>query len=119
MQNKLNNSLPQHIITEFKCQLSEEIKFFLIWFKKLTDLVIPDEIQQFLSLGPKFSVCPSMKDIIIDLFLGDIENIIDEFYDRKKNLYRAQFANFMTNYSHLHNNHIDQFTLIFNKCKKY
>lgn len=145
VDEQLNNSLPEIIINEYKRRLNikyerefqltknrnirklenlksevfSKIKFQDKWFKNLTDIVIPDEIQQFLSLGPKFSVCPTIKDIRIDSLLADLEDIIDNFNENDKNLYRAQFTNIITNYLHFNNNNIDQLTLIFNKCKMY
>ena len=72
------------------------------WLKNLTNVQIPTDIKNFLALGPKFSLQPSIKDFSIVKLLADFESIVNISTIDNKVLYTAQVTNILTNY--IHNN---------------
>lgn len=90
--NKFNN---------LKQNRSKENVLFLDnkkWFKNISSVDIPQEICDFLSLGPKFGVTCQRDDLRIDRFLADVENIIDITPDECKDILRAKVTNVTTNF---------------------
>ena len=128
IKEQLKDSLPTHILNEFsrrlnmaydrrfsnvkkanllkfnglkQLSLSNAEKLFLNnsgWFKNLSDVDIPTEVSDFLSLGPKFGVSPTGLNLHIKHFLADIEDIIYEVPDQNKNILRANITNNITNF---------------------
>lgn len=125
---EISNQLPRHIFEEF--QHRQLIKYNTVfnkikqvnisklnnlrlankttikiknnWIKNLTNVELPPEVSDFLALGPKFSLQPSLGDLSIKNLLADVENIVNVVDEQKRNLYLAQTTNILTNY--IHNN---------------
>lgn len=68
------------------------------WFKNISDVDIPSDIVDFLSLGSKFGIAPTGKNLNVKRFLADVENIIVEHPDEDQNILRAQITNNITNF---------------------
>lgn len=76
------------------------------WFCNISDIDIPKDVADFLSLGPKFGVSPTGLDLNIKTFLADVEDIIVDIPDENhRNILRAQVANQITNFQ-VHSNSI-------------
>ena len=80
------------------------------WLKNLTNTQLPAEVKNFLALGPKFSLQPSIKDFSIIKFLADFESIINNSTIENKVLHTAQVTNILTNYTHK-NKHLNKIWL--------
>lgn len=91
------------------------------WLKNLTNTEIPQDITNFLAMGPKFSIQPSRQDIDIPLLLADVDFLVDKIQTKEKNLLLAQSCNLITNFLHnsnnFDNNNIN--TILFNKTNKF
>lgn len=122
---QLKNHIPNHVINEFQNRqhVTSEKHFKKVknrnlkkfnnlknqqhelhistqdkWIKNLTNLDIPQEILRFLSLGFKFSIEPTNKEISVKRLISDIENIIRVLPNNIKNVTRAKLTNILTNY---------------------
>lgn len=85
----------QNLINKQKQCISTQPK----WIKNLTNTQIPPDIQQILTLGPKFTIPPNPKDVNIPRLLGDLEAIISDIkVESDRNLYRAKYTNILTNF---------------------
>lgn len=124
IENNLTNSLPLYIFTTFKRKQSITFKrnFYRIkdrnikklaklttnallnlniqkkWFRNLSNSAIPREVATFLSLGPKFCINPTLKQVGVHRILSDVEAIIHDFDENKKNVCRAKITNVLTNF---------------------
>lgn len=146
LQTQLENCLPADILNEFlrrqnikynkefheikitnirKLKALEQQNTFNIkikdnWLKNLTDVVIPPDINIFLSLGYKFCIPPNTRDVCVAKLLADVELLISKFDNNKKNIFRARVTNVLTNYLHKPSSHnVLFFENIFNKTKKF
>lgn len=141
IKNKL--TIPQHIIIEYDRRLKikynrlfhiiknknlnkldklkeDEANKIIIqnkWFKNLTTVIIPKNVQFILALGPKFSLCPAVSDLKISTLLADLENIIIDMNEEDKNCFRSQYTNIITNYLHKNHGIKDHLTNKFKECK--
>lgn len=70
------------------------------WFKNLSDVNIPGDVSDFLSLGPDFSVGYINKKSLIKNLLMDVENILNDVPQEQRDITRAQTTNIITNFSH-------------------
>lgn len=131
-KNKLSNKLPYYIIVNFFRNQSIKYNrtFFQVknanlrkfnnlkrlsqsriitpahWIKNLTEIDIPNEVSNFLALGPKFSIEPVLNDINIPKLLSDVDHIVKNINDissREKNLLLTQSTNIITNFVHKEN----------------
>ena len=68
------------------------------WFINLTNVVIPENISDFLSLGPKFSWSPNKTDIKINRIIANVESILDLLPENTRNNSRARITNILTNF---------------------
>ncbi|XP_030763974.1 uncharacterized protein LOC115888393 [Sitophilus oryzae] len=89
------------------------------WFKNLTDVDIPQDIIDLISLGPKFCLCPTTNDISIPSLLADLERIIYNFDNEQKDTFRAQYTNIITNHIHKHHDDRPFLSDIFKKSKLF
>lgn len=80
------------------------------WFVNATNVPIPQEIQGFLSLGPKFALKTSPRNFPISSYLAEIENITSEIHEENRNQFRARVTNIITNFIK-NNNEKDQMSL--------
>lgn len=88
------------------------------WFKNVSSIDIPSDISDFLSLGPKFSIPITGKEIKFETILADVENIIEETPTNSRDILRARATNIVTNYYHNSQNlPPSPFNTIFNKTK--
>lgn len=84
----------------------------------LSDVEIPLDVKKFLSLGFKFALYPSVDEISIERLLADIESILYGFDESKKNIFRAQITNQITNFLHKPKSN-DYLNYLFSKSKKF
>ncbi|XP_044764379.1 uncharacterized protein LOC123320947 [Coccinella septempunctata] len=70
------------------------------WFRNLSDIEIPRDVSDFLSLGPDFSVGYINKRSLIKNVLMDVENILSEVPQEQRDITRAQTTNIITNFNH-------------------
>ena len=90
------------------------------WFKNLTGRDFPEEISNFLSLGPKFTLNATTHDVPIAVLLSQVENIIQALPSDQQDLYRARVTNIITN-SYLSNaprwSRLSALTSLYNKTR--
>lgn len=89
------------------------------WFKNISNVTFPDEIKNFLALGPKFSVPPIISKIPIRKILADLEFCMSQFNETDKNLKRAQVTNIITNFLHKNRNNNSPNTQLFLRSKRF
>ena len=68
------------------------------WLRNLTSTNIPENIKTVLSLGPKFSIQPSIRDIPMRRLLGQVEAIVELTEENHRDHYRARATNIITNF---------------------
>lgn len=108
--NKLNN---------LKNNLQPLIKTKENWIKNLTTTDIPKSVSDFLSLGPKFSIPPTLQDLPIRTVLADLEWAILNLTHQTKELYKAQATNTITNFAHKYLNKHNDWLRIRNETKSF
>jgi len=96
-QQKMNNLISK--------KNNELIKTKDTWVKNLTNIDIPGDIKSFLSLGAKFALPPSCRDISVKNMLANVENIIRILPEDRKNVNRAKITNILTNFYSKPTNH--------------
>lgn len=91
------------------------------WFMNISDVDIPTEVSDFLSLGPKFGVPVVAKHVNYNRLLADVESIVVATSDDvdTKNFLRARIANNVTNYMRGSSERVSPFTHIFFKTKAF
>lgn len=100
-------------------QIMQEIKIKDNWLKNLSNVEIPQDINIFLSLGLKFCIAPTFNDISAVKILADVESLISKFDINKKNMFRAQVTNILTNFLHKPHKQNSYFNNLFNKSKRF
>ncbi|KAK9882867.1 hypothetical protein WA026_023621, partial [Henosepilachna vigintioctopunctata] len=68
------------------------------WFRNISSTTIPTTISDFLSLGPKFALKCKQNNIKIDRLLADIESVISEAPEERRDSLRARATNIVTNF---------------------
>ena len=100
--NKLFNKIKHtnlNKLEKLKCDNFSLLKTQDKWFKNLTNIDIPSDVISFLSLGPKFSLCPSTAEIKYSYILADLERIISFIPDEsQKDCLRSQYTNILNTY---------------------
>lgn len=90
------------------------------WLRNLTDITIPQPVKTLLSLGPKFGVPPTVRDISIAHLLSDLEYMSRTIENpNKRDLIRAQTTNIVTNFVHKDPGRHNQFNNMYTECKKF
>lgn len=103
--NKLHKKFKfKHIrhLENLKCKSKNFHKPNEKMFKNLTDVEIPEHVQYCLSLGPKFWLPVTPKNIKVASYLADVEDILSLIPTKQSNILRAKVTNILTNF--LHNN---------------
>lgn len=70
------------------------------WFKNLSSIQIPEDVENFLSLGSKFSVAVPVSEIPMNNLITDVEDIIQKTPEENRDLYRTKICSLITNYIH-------------------
>ncbi|XP_045460226.1 uncharacterized protein LOC123670741 [Harmonia axyridis] len=70
------------------------------WFRNLSSIQIPKEIENFLSLGSKFSMAVPVGEISMDNLIADVEDIIQKTTEKNQDLYRAKVSSIIASYIH-------------------
>lgn len=70
------------------------------WIKNLSKKPIPKTVQNLLSLGSKFNVPTTKKDVNVKNLIADTEYILQGVQSEQKNIKRARVTNIITNYLH-------------------
>lgn len=78
------------------------------WIKNLTNKPLPTTVKNILSLGSKFSVPTTKKDIKIDNLIADLEYALLAVPENRRDVLRARATNMITNFTH-ENNKSDTF----------
>lgn len=68
------------------------------FFKNLTNINIPKDIQSFLSLGPKFNLPTTPTNIRIENYISEIEDALSTIPSDQSNIIRAKTTNMLTNF---------------------
>lgn len=69
------------------------------WFKNVSNIQIPEKVESFLALGPKFGIEIPKSQVSVQRLLADVDQIIEgNFDENKKNTVRAITTNAITNY---------------------
>lgn len=97
----------------------EKIKVKPSWFKNLSDTVFPPDVLEFLSLGPKFSLPPSKKEVSIPNILAEIESINFGDLEQLKLLTVTKVTNILTNFVQSADSKHSLHTNIYNKTQKF
>lgn len=124
LTNSINTMLPEHLWIEFKRRddikfnrffykkrdsnirkfhhlqesQNQTIMFQEKWFKNVSSTDIPDEVKMFLSLGPKFSLPPSKKDVSLPRLMALVESNNPGRSKKEKDIVRAKATNIITNF---------------------
>lgn len=88
------------------------------WFINLTNITIPTDISDLLSLGPKFSVPTNKKDTNIARLVANVESIIEAHPPHTRDTLRAQATNIITNFLH-RDDEMGGCNLPWDKCRKF
>lgn len=67
------------------------------WFKNVSNIDIPKDIADFLSLGPKFGVHEG-NGFNVEQFIADVECILGDVPSEQANIMRAKITNNLTNF---------------------
>lgn len=129
----LQNSLPFHVIDEFffwrrhnyntifnkiKKMNIKKLKFLVdgrknlfnienaAFFKNISNIQVPNNVQGFLALGPKFGLPVTPKDIDVFKLITEVECIISNIPETEQDLARSKATNLITNYIHF-NSHLN------------
>lgn len=106
----------------YNSQVAQKLKSQPNWIKNLTNVTIPEDVNHFLALGPKFSIEPILgKDINIRNILADIDYATSTIEDTNlRNNIIARSTNVITNYFH-HSTEIKPslFRKVFNKTRSF
>ncbi|XP_044749651.1 uncharacterized protein LOC123310247 [Coccinella septempunctata] len=78
------------------------------WIKNLTNKPLPTTVKNILSLGSKFSVPTTKKDIKVDNLIADLEYALLTVPEDRRDVLRARATNMITNFTH-ENNKSDTF----------
>lgn len=70
------------------------------WFKNISSKEIPDNVKFVLSLGPKFNLQTTVKDINLEHLLAHVEQLVSKIENSKRNLVRAKVTSIITNHIH-------------------
>lgn len=68
------------------------------WFKNISNEQIPDDISNFLALGPKFSIKPNVRDISIPKILAEVESVTTHEPHNHGKIIAAKVTNILTNF---------------------
>lgn len=125
--NKLFHSIKRKNINKLNnlrnTQIQNSLRTNHTWVKNLTETRIPDDVLQFLSLGPKFCIEPALsKDIPIKNILADVDFITSAITDQNlKKVTIARATNIITNQCQhtLKNNQSSFFKSLYLKAKKF
>lgn len=89
------------------------------WIHNRTNVNIPEEVNTILSLGPKFSIPPTVKDIPMKRLLANVESIIELGEEDSKNIMRAKVTNIITNYVQEKRHDCSYIRQMFQKSRKF
>lgn len=106
-------------INNLKANSIPTIKTQHKWIKNLTNKEIPDTVKNLLSLGSKFSIPTTKKDVNIDRIIADTEYILEAIPDERKDIQRAKVTNTLTNYIHRPTKNTSLTQYWYNDTKKF
>lgn len=89
------------------------------WFMNLTDLNIPENIVTTLSLGRKFSIPVSTKDIPIKKLIADVEDIVEKIPENRRDVLRNRATSIITNHLHKNQNITFKTDKMYKETKKF
>ncbi|XP_044754436.1 uncharacterized protein LOC123313562 [Coccinella septempunctata] len=70
------------------------------WLKNISNKPIPEDVRSVLSLGSKFSLQATKKDIKLENIIADVEYIIGYIPEETREIQRARVTNIITNFIH-------------------
>lgn len=89
------------------------------WIKNLTDLQIPTDISEFISLGPKFCIPTTTRHFPIIHTLAEIEKITRDLDTKKKDILVARTTNVITNHLQSHGDHNNSLSVLYDKSRRF
>lgn len=96
------------LIVESSCSRYYDLKTnnYDHFVKNFTNLKIPTEVNNFLALGPNFSLLTSTGKLPIPIFIKDLEHIIKQVDSEEiyRDILRLRAINVLTNYNRKYNN---------------
>lgn len=117
-----NNNMSEKQMAKFNKLVNEQtpmIKHNPDWFKNLSSVVIPEEIELILSLGPKFSVVQTKKEVPICNIISDVEDIISINENREiQNTIRGKVATVIMNHMHKTDHQINRRQQTFHRAQR-
>lgn len=105
--------------TKLEREQSHPMKVPDKWLKNISGIAVPNDILTLLSLGPKFNITPTIKDINLPSLLADIDNIVSLTPHTTRNILTARAVNVVTNYVHTRHNTPNLFNRILNKTRSF
>lgn len=89
------------------------------WLKNLSKKTIPDTVKNLLSLGSKFSLPITNKDIKIENIIADVEYALLAVPENRRDIIRAQATNTITNLTHKNNMESSLVNKWYNETKRF
>lgn len=89
------------------------------WFINFSNVLIPDNIKNFLSLGHKFSIHLAPKSSNLFKLLAEVENLLEAFPAYARDQYRARITNIITNFIHSRSLNNGEFYQSFIECRHF
>lgn len=105
----------QKLIQNSKINLKTEDK----WFRNISSKQVPDNVKLVLSLGPKFSLPTTVRDVDIEKLLAHVEQIVGKIQVNRRNLVRAKVTSIITNHIHKFRDIRNSETRLINKVKSF
>ncbi|XP_044749037.1 uncharacterized protein LOC123309796 [Coccinella septempunctata] len=89
------------------------------WLKNLSNKTLPETVRNILSLGSKFSIPTTKKDIKVDSLIADLEYVLLGVSEDRRDVLRAQATNTITNFTHGNNNKSSSIQKWYKDAKKF
>ncbi|XP_044745169.1 uncharacterized protein LOC123307032 [Coccinella septempunctata] len=89
------------------------------WLKNLSNKTLPETVRNILSLGSKFSIPTTKKDIKVDSLIADLEYVLLGVTEDRRDVLRAQATNTITNFTHGNNNRSSSIQKWYKDAKKF
>lgn len=97
--NKLCNKVKINNINKMEALKSKQKNLFNStnesWLKNITDTQIPQLVEDFLALGPKFSLPVGPRDVDVFRLVSEVESIISMIPEQHRNVVRSKATNYI------------------------
>lgn len=89
------------------------------WFKNISSKQIPHNVELVLSLGPKFNLHTTVKDINLEILLAHVEQLVSKIQESKRNLVRSKITSIITSHIHRFKDVRNLETKLINEVKQF